>query len=475
MNPLIETQRLKNFYIYLYGSPVQRTLLLKEAAEHGDCSAQVCFAHRHTVDDTDDLFSIEKDPKRAILLYKKYAKQNNFEAQCALVNFYDNGVFLLGYDKGKAKKLLKQYADQGNPKAQLELALSYRNKRFSDKQKIEKSQKLLKHYADQKNEQAQIKICGDLCWEEKFDDAYQLTETYAQQGNHCAQNLLAQFYLQGLCGVQKDVQKALSIYKTYAEKGNVDASFELFQIYRPGSLDGRIYNISEDFEQSLYYANQIMMNEKVEFTHHLVHSLHRAVLNVVKRLLFKGEVDKFEKLAGSPLRPLLNLNYPSLFVRQPILEWMCWHGVENAPLILLNAHMAYGLEQIDFLDCQPLKKLMVNSAKTIDTGHKQVAEMFLVAGAPEFRVDPSEIDDNDEARQIYNVFGNWFDNMKVVSLKLMILRKYVYCTTGDKCKCVQIPSYYPKPLYFWPTYDHEMMKNDAFNNRIWSAESRAKN
>lgn len=145
-----------------------------------------------------------------------------------------------------------------------------------------------------------------------------------------------------------------------------------------------------------------------------------------------------------------------------MLTWL-----KNGALMFINAHRKYGLERICFFEGLPLIETFSRYGESIDDRQKEVAEIFLVAGMPKFRdFDYYEKEEVEEkAKETCKVCKDWFSKVKVVSLRLMILRRYIYCTTGEKCKCVRIPSYYPKPLYDWSTYEQEMEKNDAFNDR----------
>lgn len=50
---------------------------------------------------------------------------------------------------------------------------------------------------------------------------------------------------------------------------------------------------------------------------------------------------------------------------------------------------------------------------------------------------------------------------KIISLKLMILRKFVYRTDGYRSK-LKIPDVYQKTLLSWPDYDYEVEKYDTY-------------
>jgi hypothetical protein len=243
--------------------------------------------------------------------------------------------------------------------------------------------------------------------------------------------------------------------------------FKLVQLYFPGSSAGKEYDINDDFETFFHYAKQIMISDEVDFKHELIHKLHSIIDVLIRTLLFKGDTHNiFAKLINSPLRPLINVRKNSISSFQPFIDSACSCGSKNGALMLINAHRTYGLERIDFYGGLPLKKTFIRDGESIDDSQKEVAEVFLVAGMPKSPdFDDCEKEVQGKAKQTYKVCKDWFSKMMVVTLKLMILRRYIYCTIDDEYERVRIPSYYPAPLYQWSTYRQEMEKNDAFNNR----------
>jgi len=102
---------------------------------------------------------------------------------------------------------------------------------------------------------------------------------------------------------------------------------------------------------------------------------------------------------------------------------------------------------------------------------KKIVKFLLVVGVRKPTLFDHEADNIDQLnRPTYQVCCEWFhnfgnDNCGVISLKLMILRKYIYSTNvkrREKVQCLKIPSYYPKPLYQWPTYQQEIEKIKSF-------------
>lgn len=323
----ISSKKEKYIYTFLYGSPLERANLIKKLAARGHHHAQLIHAKKHVNETTK--YSFKKNEEKGVQLFKKYAEQDNFEAQCYVVGFYEFGMYGVQKDLKKAKKLLKEYAENGNPKAQIELIKSYQTNRFSEKRQVEKAHILLKKYADQGNEVAQIESCRSMCVFGDYGKALLHYNYYAAKGNHRAQCELGKFYMIGLCGVQKDVQQALGIYKNYAEEGNIDASYVLLKYYAFLQFSDNIdENLTDDvFEKFLHYATQIIANVKFDFAHPQIHNLHRSINSLIRKLFSERRADNyFARLINSHLRPFFNMRKKCIYSYRPIIDNVCSHG-----------------------------------------------------------------------------------------------------------------------------------------------------
>ena len=71
-----------------------------------------------------------------------------------------------------------------------------------------------------------------------------------KNGSLDGENMLGVFYLNGLCGMEKDIEKSLSILGSAAEKGSLNAQENLAKCYLYG------INTNPDIEKAFYYAEK---------------------------------------------------------------------------------------------------------------------------------------------------------------------------------------------------------------------------
>lgn len=71
-----------------------------------------------------------------------------------------------------------------------------------------------------------------------------------KNGSVDGENMLGVFYSNGLCGLEKDIEKSLSLLESAAEKGSLRAQENLAKCYLYG------INTNQDFEKAFYYAEK---------------------------------------------------------------------------------------------------------------------------------------------------------------------------------------------------------------------------
>lgn len=247
--------------------------ILERLAKQGNVDAQ-CYLGSSYEFGT----GVEQDDSKAIKWYKKAAKKNKDYALEHLAKYYETGKGVKR-DLKKAMSLYRKAADQGSADAYFEIGMCYINyfnempdyddhcdtlafeafAKAAEKFHV-KAQNLLalcyesghgvapdtcqaiKYYtrsALKWNAEAQFRLALLL---EKDDDAFFWCKEAADQGHIDATYLLGGFYLEGR-GVEKDSDKAVSLYRQAADKGYARAQFALGLCYEYG--DGVEKDINE--------------------------------------------------------------------------------------------------------------------------------------------------------------------------------------------------------------------------------------
>lgn len=234
--------------------------ILERLAKQGNVDAQCYLGSSYEFGK-----GVEQDDSKAIKWYKKAAKKNKDYALEHLAKYYETGKGVKR-DLKKAMSLYRKAADQGSADAYFEIGMCYINyfnempdyddhcdtlafeafAKAAEKFHV-KAQNLLaqcyesghgvapdtcqaiKYYtrsALKWNAEAQFRLAFLL---EKDDDAFFWCKEAAVQGHIDATYLLGDFYLEGR-GVEKDSDKAVSLYRQAADKGYEKAKERLKEL-----------------------------------------------------------------------------------------------------------------------------------------------------------------------------------------------------------------------------------------------------
>lgn len=456
-------------WFYIYGK--KRIKIAEKYADQGNAKMQFYLANCYWSGNY-----VKRDVKKHTELLVKYAKNGNVQAHLQLAQYYENGDNkLIDKDRSTAAQIYSHNAENGDETSQIRVIDQYQFG-YLRKQDKKEALRLCRKYATQGNERAQLRLIqyyelGTTGLEKNKKEAKRLFKFYAKQGNILVRRSLAIGYKFGrenevgtrfdrACKYvpevfKKKFKKAIYYLKQNAEQGDVHSQCELLEIYAKGSCD-----VEKDIEQFLYYANQCLDSLFDFFDHEIMRKIYKCFKSLISEFIYNGEFDSIDVLISSPLYSCFDLNKeidPFLgdsFYRTDMLDFVCEMGSKYGARLLINAHQEYGKRKVLFGNGTPIFELFSNDRPELIKEKEEVAKFLLVAGIPK----PQAFDMELSNHQNYKTCKLWFDNMIIISLKLMILRKYVYCTVGKKCNCVRIPSYYPKPLYQWPTYEQEMEK-----------------
>ncbi|OJW47883.1 MAG: hypothetical protein BGO67_03060 [Alphaproteobacteria bacterium 41-28] len=233
---------------------IEKSLRLE--AEAGNSYAQCQLALMY-----EEGQGVEKDEKEAIRLYHLAADQGHSEALSNLALMYQQGRGVKK-DERKAVELYSLAVEQGQPNAQYNLALMYFKGQGVGKDE-QLAVKLFKLAAAQGVTQAEYMLSMLSAFKDNKQDEYEVVrlnnlatdlgyvdgqdklalkeksqspqkakedevwlDIAAKGGDSTAQYKLALMYEEGN-GVEKDLQKAIDLYRQSASQGNVDAIYNL--------------------------------------------------------------------------------------------------------------------------------------------------------------------------------------------------------------------------------------------------------
>lgn len=203
---------------------------LHTMAEKGDATAQYELAEEYRIG-----FSIQRDHKKALDLYKRSAEQGYASSQFRLGELYEKGE-VIERDLRKAVKLYRKAAEQGHIGGQYALAYLY-HVGTSVERDIAAAIVWYRKAARQGDEWSQLAL-GDQ-YRLGVDiprDLVQSTKWYrmaAQQGNIFAQYEVGNAYRSGK-GVEPNIVQAIEWYRLSAEKGNPFARHALDELEADG-------------------------------------------------------------------------------------------------------------------------------------------------------------------------------------------------------------------------------------------------
>jgi len=168
---------------------------------------------------------VDKDPEKAVTLYKLAVKQDHAAAQNALAKCYRNAIGV-NRDTDEAVRLYGLAIEQGHIGAQAALAEYYCN----HKQELPTAIKLLEKAVKQGHAAAQNALAK--CYKnaigvnKDLGEAVRLYGLAAEQGHAAAQNALAVCYTDAI-GVNKNLDEATRLYKLAAKQGHEIAQCNL--------------------------------------------------------------------------------------------------------------------------------------------------------------------------------------------------------------------------------------------------------
>ena len=164
---------------------VKAIKLYQRASDHGDPKASFYLGMFYLMGS----MGLEKDTKRAILLWHKSAELGYVDAQNTLGLMYRDKF----KDYAKAIKFFQKGVEQGNPRSEFLLGHMYAN---------------------------------GMAVKQNYVKAAELYQKAADQGYVMAQNNLALMYMNGL-GVEQDKRKSYQFYTEAAKQGCIDAQKNL--------------------------------------------------------------------------------------------------------------------------------------------------------------------------------------------------------------------------------------------------------
>jgi TPR repeat protein len=206
---------------------------LKEAASAGDANAQFELGKRfnHGVD-------VPKSDEEAIKWYSQSAEQGYVKAQHNLATMYAKGAGV-EVDSSKAVEWYKKAANQGSALSKYKLSLLYQRGEGVEKNDFIAFSWCLEA-ADQGYAEAQYGLGMSYQVGRGVNSDPVLEHTWfskaADQGHAKAQYELGSMYHYGRkeAGIDKDVSKAIDLYRKAANQGYAEAQCQLGWIYQHG-------------------------------------------------------------------------------------------------------------------------------------------------------------------------------------------------------------------------------------------------
>ena len=171
------------------------------------------------------LGTIKKDVKKAQKWFEKAAEINNAEAQYNLGQLHE----LVYKDKKMAIQWYQQSAENGNVNAQLLMGLFYYRRGDSTNDRVQAFD-LFKRAAERGQAEAQARL-GTMYLEDikeivNLSEAKKWLKLSVRQGNAIGAYNLAVLY-EGKYGNEKDILKAIQLYRIAAAKGLIEAQSAL--------------------------------------------------------------------------------------------------------------------------------------------------------------------------------------------------------------------------------------------------------
>ena len=200
----------------------------------------------------------EKDLKTACSLFIQAAEKNNSEALNLAGDCYKNGTGGLRKNYQMAFKLYLQAAECGSAVAQFKVAEWYRSGSGGVVQSDDEALRWFRRAAEQDFPPA-ISAMG-YCYgkgkgvEKNAIEAIEWYRRAAEMKHPEAYRQLGYCYESGFGGVEKDVQKAFSLYLQAAELGDSDAQFVVALKFKDGV--GVAKNLEESFAWMKKAADQ---------------------------------------------------------------------------------------------------------------------------------------------------------------------------------------------------------------------------
>ncbi|MDM8566285.1 hypothetical protein QUF74_11630 [Candidatus Halobeggiatoa sp. HSG11] len=231
----------------------------EKAAEQGDNLAQYRLGVVY-----DNGEGVQQDYEKAVYWYEKAAEQGDIQAQFYLGNVYHKGEGVEQNYK-QATYWYEKAAEQGHIIAQFNLT-QINLTQIYDKQDDKKQEVLPLLYKvaaglvslDEEVDKDTVKFFISFFDEEDIDYLNKKITT----GNIVAQVILAQLYKTGN-GVQKDEQKAFSLFQEAVEQKDILAQYCVGLAYMKGyGIDINIEKSREQFEQII---NQLKSNKDLSY------------------------------------------------------------------------------------------------------------------------------------------------------------------------------------------------------------------
>lgn len=163
---------------------------------------------------------------------KKYADNNDVNAQMKLAKIYYDGTEKVPQDYKQAFKYYSMAAENNNKDAQLETVWMLFRGTGTDRD-FKKAVSLLNKYADAKNKQAQEVLASmyyfGIFVKKDYKRAFELFLIAAEDGKLYAQEKLGDMYYEGEY-VKKNYKKALEWYTKATEQGSLYAKIAAIEI-----------------------------------------------------------------------------------------------------------------------------------------------------------------------------------------------------------------------------------------------------
>ncbi len=185
---------------------------------------------------------VAKNEAKAVEYWQRAAEQGNLNALNELAYCYKNGWGGLVADSVKAAELWLKAADQGHTVAQYNVGYSYLYGDGMKKDEKKASDYLIKA-AVKGDANAQFELGRLFYIKKQYDLAVENLQKSADQGDHYAQTLLGDCYINGN-GVKKNAEEAVKYYRKAALQGNTDSQYQLGLCYYNGDGIEKDYNLA---------------------------------------------------------------------------------------------------------------------------------------------------------------------------------------------------------------------------------------